>query len=165
MYKRQVAGIAELRAAGFGILVKDASLGGKYPVMCVTLLNPEDQGCYASFGAHPRFEVALERALTELLQGRALDRLCLLYTSSNYRNFADFHMDGLQRVNLIVGNSNVGKTGLLEGLVILWGTDEHYQALPTTLRMYHGGSAVSYTHPYVYKRQALLLSNSRSSNW
>ncbi len=43
--------------------------------MCVTLLNPEDQGCYASFGAHPRFEVALERALTELLQGRALDRL------------------------------------------------------------------------------------------
>ena len=74
-YPGIVAGIAELRAAGFGILVKDASLGGKYPVMCVTLLNPEDQGCYASFGAHPRFEVALERALTELLQGRALDRL------------------------------------------------------------------------------------------
>lgn len=69
------AGIEELRAAGFGILVKDASLGGRYPVMCVTLLNPQDQGCYASFGAHPRFEVALERALTELLQGRALDRL------------------------------------------------------------------------------------------
>ena len=69
------AGIAELRKAGFGILVKDASLGGEYPVMCVTLLNPEDQGTYASFGAHPRFEVALERALTELLQGRALDRL------------------------------------------------------------------------------------------
>jgi ribosomal protein S12 methylthiotransferase accessory factor len=69
------AGIAELREAGFGILVKDASLGGEYPVMCVTLLNPDDQGCYASFGAHPRFEVALERALTELLQGRALDRL------------------------------------------------------------------------------------------
>jgi ribosomal protein S12 methylthiotransferase accessory factor len=74
-YPHIEAGIAGLRAAGFGILVKDASLGGQYPVMCVTLLNPEDQGCYASFGAHPRFEVALERALTELLQGRALDRL------------------------------------------------------------------------------------------
>jgi ribosomal protein S12 methylthiotransferase accessory factor len=69
------AGIAALRAAGFGILVKDASLGGQYPVMNVTLLNPQDQGCYASFGAHPRFDVALERALTELLQGRALDAL------------------------------------------------------------------------------------------
>lgn len=74
-YPRIEAGIRALRAAGFGILVKDASLGGKYPVMNVTLLNPKDQGCFASFGAHPRFEIALERALTELLQGRALDAL------------------------------------------------------------------------------------------
>jgi len=74
-YPHIAAGIAGLRAAGFGILVKDASLGGKYPVMNVTLLNPHDQGCYASFGAHPRFEIALERALTELLQGRALEAL------------------------------------------------------------------------------------------
>jgi len=74
-YPRIAKGIAALRAAGFGILVKDASLGGQYPVMNVTLLNPADQGCFASFGAHPRFEVALERALTELLQGRALDAL------------------------------------------------------------------------------------------
>ena len=74
-YPRIARGIAALREAGFGILVKDASLGGQYPVMNVTLLNPQDQGCFASFGAHPRFEVALERALTELLQGRALDAL------------------------------------------------------------------------------------------
>ena len=56
-------------------MVRDASLGGKYPVMNVTLLHPKDQGIFASFGAHPRFEIALERALTELLQGRALDTL------------------------------------------------------------------------------------------
>ncbi len=74
-YPRIAAGIRDLRAAGFGIVVKDASLGGQYPVMNVTLLHPDDQGCFASFGAHPRFEVALERALTELLQGRALDAL------------------------------------------------------------------------------------------
>ncbi len=74
-YPRIAAGIKGLRDAGFGILVKDASLGGKYPVMSVTMLHPQDQGVFASFGAHPRFEVALERALTELLQGRALDAL------------------------------------------------------------------------------------------
>ena len=74
-YPRIAAGISALREAGFGILVKDASLGGQYPVMNVTLLNPHDQGCFSSFGAHPRFEIALERALTELLQGRALDAL------------------------------------------------------------------------------------------
>lgn len=74
-YPKIQAGIAELEKAGFGILVQDASLGGHYPVMVVTLLHPENQGVYASFGAHPKFEVALERALTELLQGRGLDAL------------------------------------------------------------------------------------------
>ena len=74
-FPKIAAGIKGLRDAGYGILVKDASLGGKFPVICVTLLHPEDQGCFASFGAHPRFEVALERALTELLQGRAIDNL------------------------------------------------------------------------------------------
>lgn len=74
-YPGIAAGIKGLRDAGFGILVRDASLGGRYPVMNVTLLHPGDQGCFASFGAHPRFEIALERALTELLQGRALAAL------------------------------------------------------------------------------------------
>jgi len=74
-YPNIQAGIKELKQAGYGILVQDASLGGKYPVMVVTLLHPENQGVYASFGAHPKFEVALERALTELLQGRGLDAL------------------------------------------------------------------------------------------
>jgi ribosomal protein S12 methylthiotransferase accessory factor len=68
-------GIAELRDHGFPIMVKDASLGGKFPVVCVLLLNPENSGCYASFGASCRFEVALERTVTELLQGRELDQL------------------------------------------------------------------------------------------
>ena len=69
------AGIAGLRKAGFGILVRDASLGGKYPVMNVTLIHPKDQGVFSSYGAHPRLEIALERAMTGLLQGRALDSL------------------------------------------------------------------------------------------
>lgn len=69
------AGIKALQAEGFGIRALDASLGGRYPVMCVVLQHPKDGGIYASFGAHPKFGVALERALTELLQGRALDEL------------------------------------------------------------------------------------------
>ena len=43
--------------------------------MNVTLIQPKDQGVFSSYGAHPRLEIALERALTELLQGRALDSL------------------------------------------------------------------------------------------
>ncbi|MBK9344930.1 MAG: OsmC domain/YcaO domain-containing protein [Burkholderiales bacterium] len=70
-----LAGIAELENQGFPVLVKDASLGGKFPVMCVTLMNPRTGGVFASFGAHPSLEVALERSLTELLQGRSFEGL------------------------------------------------------------------------------------------
>jgi ribosomal protein S12 methylthiotransferase accessory factor len=74
-YPGILAGIQTLEEQGFPVLVKDASLGGIYPVMCVTLMNPRTGGVFASFGAHPSFEVALERSLTELLQGRSLEGL------------------------------------------------------------------------------------------
>jgi len=70
-----LAGIEALEEQGFPVLVKDASLGGVYPVMCVTLMNPRTGGVFASFGAHPSLEVALERSLTELLQGRSFEGL------------------------------------------------------------------------------------------
>lgn len=74
-YPSILAGIQSLEEQGFPVLVKDASLGGVYPVMCVTLMNPRTGGVFASFGAHPSLEVALERSLTELLQGRSLEGL------------------------------------------------------------------------------------------
>jgi len=70
-----VEGINGLEAQGFPVVVKDASLGGQFPVMCVTLMNPKTGGVFASFGGHPSFEVALERSLTELLQGRSFEGL------------------------------------------------------------------------------------------
>ena len=74
-YPAIVAGIQALEEQGFPVLVKDASLGGEFPVMCVTLMNPRTGGVFASFGAHPSLEVALERSLTELLQGRSFEGL------------------------------------------------------------------------------------------
>ncbi|MEZ1315094.1 OsmC domain/YcaO domain-containing protein [Pseudomonas fluorescens] len=74
-YPGILAGIQGLEAQGFPVLVKDASLGGEFPVMCVTLMNPRTGGVFASFGAHPSMEVALERSLTELLQGRSFEGL------------------------------------------------------------------------------------------
>jgi len=74
-YPGILEGIKGLEAQGFPVVVKDASLGGQFPVMCVTLMNPKTGGVFASFGAHPSFEVALERSLTELLQGRSFEGL------------------------------------------------------------------------------------------
>ncbi|RUO58728.1 OsmC domain/YcaO domain-containing protein [Pseudidiomarina insulisalsae] len=74
-YPHLVEGVKALEAQGYPVLVKDASLGGQFPVACVTLMNPRTGGVFASFGAHPSMHVALERSLTELMQGRSFEGL------------------------------------------------------------------------------------------
>jgi ribosomal protein S12 methylthiotransferase accessory factor len=74
-YPNILQGIRALEAQGYPVLVKDASLGGQFPVACVALMNPKTSGVFASFGAHPTLEVALERSLTELMQGRSFEGL------------------------------------------------------------------------------------------
>jgi len=74
--------IQKLEDEGFHLRICDASLGGMYPVISVTLINPKDGSVLASFGGHPCFEVALERTVTELLQGRSLNMLDDFYAPS-----------------------------------------------------------------------------------
>ena len=66
-------GLEVLRKQGYLVDVYDASLGGKYPVIAISLIN--EGSLFVSFGAHPIFEVAVERTFTELLQGRELNEL------------------------------------------------------------------------------------------
>jgi len=67
--------IQVIKDYGYHLKIADASLGGVYPVISVTLINPKEGSVFASFGAHPCFEVALERTVTELLQGRTLNQM------------------------------------------------------------------------------------------
>ncbi len=91
-YPHIQASIKKLEAEGFHLRVCDASLGGVYPVISVTLINPKDGSVLASFGGHPCFEVALERTVTELLQGRSLDMLDDFHAPSfNLEEVADSH--------------------------------------------------------------------------
>ncbi len=86
------ASIHKLEEEGFHLRLCDASLGGIFPLISVTLINPKDGSVLASFGAHPCFEVALERTVTELLQGRSLDMLDDFHTPSfNAQEVADPH--------------------------------------------------------------------------
>lgn len=65
----------ELRSAGFIVEVLDASLGGKFPVTAISLINPNNGTLFVSFGAHPILEVSLERTMSELMQGRGVENL------------------------------------------------------------------------------------------
>lgn len=67
--------IAALAAKGLTVTCYDASLGGEFPVLCAMLAIPGNDECLAAFEAHPHFDVALERAVTELLQNDTLIEL------------------------------------------------------------------------------------------
>lgn len=69
------ADLLELRKAGFIVEVLDASLGGKFPVTAISLINPRNGTLFVSFGAHPILEVSLERTMSELMQGRGVENL------------------------------------------------------------------------------------------
>jgi len=67
--------IKSLEDLGYIIDVLDCSLGGKYPVTAISLINPITSTLFVSFGAHPILEVSLQRTMTELMQGRDLSDL------------------------------------------------------------------------------------------
>lgn len=62
--------IQQIESSGpFRVLIKDCSLGKQLPVYAAVLVDYEKQRYCASFGSHPHMPVAIERCLTELLQG------------------------------------------------------------------------------------------------
>ncbi len=74
-YPRLCRILDRLAEDGLVVRVKDGSLGGQFPVICALLTDRANGGVYAAFGANLRFETAIERTLTELLQGRNLEGL------------------------------------------------------------------------------------------
>jgi len=67
--------ITFLRGNGFRVLVRDASLGTGFPVVCVYIINTKNGKYHTHFGAYPIFEIALARTLTESFQGRTIDEI------------------------------------------------------------------------------------------
>ena len=74
-FERVYKDVLALRELGYIVEVLDASLGGKFPVTAISLINPQNSTLFVSFGAHPLLEVSLERTMTELMQGRLLENL------------------------------------------------------------------------------------------
>ncbi len=75
-FPRIAAMIAAIEARGScRVIIKDCSLGRRYPVVGVVYINLADQSYFVKFGAHPLFEIAAERTLTELLQGQNIARM------------------------------------------------------------------------------------------
>jgi ribosomal protein S12 methylthiotransferase accessory factor len=62
--------IGTLIDRGYVVHVKDATLGGRFPVIGTLVVAPERGIHHLHFGSDPMFEIALQRSLTEFFQGQ-----------------------------------------------------------------------------------------------
>ena len=67
-----------VRENGYKVLLKDASLGTGFPVVCACIIDRQTGRYHIHFGAYPIFEIALERSLTESFQGRNIRNITTL---------------------------------------------------------------------------------------
>lgn len=63
------------KSGRYRLYFKDCSLGINLPVAAVLCIDTHTGGYFVKFGAHPAFEIAIERTLTELLQGQKLSEM------------------------------------------------------------------------------------------
>ncbi len=92
--------INSLRERGFRVIVKDCSLGTRFPVVCVCYIHEATGKYHTHFGAYPILEIALERALTESFQGRHIESFTknedFIYSSSQLSSYRSVYM-GLKK--------------------------------------------------------------------
>lgn len=83
--------IQYVRSQGYRVIIKDCSLGEKFPVVCACFIQESTGKYHTHFGAYPIFEIALERALTETFQGRNIN---------SFAKFSDLTYDAADSASL-----------------------------------------------------------------
>ncbi len=59
----------------YTLMIKDCSLGENLPVIGAILHNSVKQSYFVKFGSFPDFEIAVERTLTEMMQGQNIENM------------------------------------------------------------------------------------------
>lgn len=72
-YPEIVDMVMQIESHGYKIMFKDCSLGIGLPVVAVVCVHLSTGRYFVKLGSHPMYQVALERTLTEMLQGQSLD--------------------------------------------------------------------------------------------
>lgn len=75
------------KSGSYTVILKDCSLGEGWPVVCAVLIDLKNQSYFVKFAAHPYWPIAIERTLTELMQGRNIHSMVgMTEFHSNVRN-------------------------------------------------------------------------------
>lgn len=68
-----IKNIVEEKEQRYDVLIKDLSMGKNLPVVAAILIDYQEKKYFVNLGCHPKLEIAVERAITELFQGRSLE--------------------------------------------------------------------------------------------
>ena len=83
--------LKQVRAKGeFDIDVFDYSLGSGFPVVSTRIINKKEHSYKVNVAADPVFEIALQRTLTELFQGKNIDTFTSKHDGTILNKFSDF---------------------------------------------------------------------------
>lgn len=105
---------------GFQFQLKDCSLGGRYPVAALLVLE-ENSGYYGiKLGCHPDYGIAMERALTEAAQGGEITK----YSRRSKFDFTDTF------VKTEVNVTNTYKTGRGQYPYVFFSDSPSYDFVP-----------------------------------
>lgn len=74
----------------YDVRVLDCSLGNGFPVIATRVINKNEQTYLVNIGADPVLEIAIQRTMTELFQGRALDKLLAFNNGRILNKITDF---------------------------------------------------------------------------
>ena len=75
----------------YRVTLYDCSLGKGYPVVALCVCDPETGYFGLKLGAHPSFAVAVERTLTEALQGRKAEAFSTICRAGSPEEAVNFH--------------------------------------------------------------------------
>ncbi len=83
--------LEQIRARGdFDIDVFDYSIGSGFPVVSTRIINKKTHSYKINVAADPVFEIALQRTLTELFQGKNVDNFVSRHDGRILKEFGDF---------------------------------------------------------------------------
>lgn len=86
--------MSDIRKSGeYEVTFKDCSLEMDLPVVCLMIFNLNCGKYFVKFGAHPVLEVALNRTITELFQGRSLTMSTFWFRDVSFYDNFDFQKD------------------------------------------------------------------------
>ena len=96
--------VNQIRAQGnFTIEMLDYSIGNGFPIVCTRLINKKNQAYRVNVAADPVLEIALERSLTEMLQGKHIEKFSVKHNGKILN-----HITEVSTVNNVINQLETG---------------------------------------------------------